>query len=210
MYLSTRTRPDITFAVCNVAKYCSNPSVKHWVAVKRIFRYLKGTIDLGIHYSKVDSELVGYSDADWAGDRSDRRSTSGYCFVLSGGVVSWRCCKQSCVALSTAESEYVALSGASQEAIWLNKFLSDVHFGISKPVTIFEDNQSAISIAKNIRTSGKTKHIDIKFHFIRDMIKLNKIKLLYCPSSDNLADVFTKSLASDKFCKFRNNLGMSK
>ncbi|XP_066968182.1 uncharacterized protein [Macrobrachium rosenbergii] len=118
LYLSTRTRPDITFAVCNVAKFCTNPTKYHWSAVKRIFRYLRGTCDLGIVYSKQNSCFcVGYSDADWAGDKNDSKSTSGYCFSLSSGLISWRTNKQSCVALSTAEAEYVALSSAAQEAV---------------------------------------------------------------------------------------------
>lgn len=105
-YLSTRTRPDITFAVCNVAKFCTNPTRYHWSAVQRIFRYLRGTCDLGIVYFKQNScSCFGHSDADWAGDKNDRKSTSGYCFTLSSGLISWRTNKQSCVALSTAEAE---------------------------------------------------------------------------------------------------------
>ena len=127
LYLSTRTRPDITYAVCNVAKFCSKPTVKHWTAVKRIFRYLKGTINVGILYKKQrtsdsSNKCIGFSDADWAGDRADRKSTSGYCFRLNNGLISWRTNKQSCVALSTAEAEYVALSSAAQEAVWLKQY----------------------------------------------------------------------------------------
>ena len=113
LYLSTKTRPDIAYAVENVPKYCSKPNNKHWNAVKRIFRYLKGTIDLGISYCNNKYELVGYSDADWAGDRNDRKSTSGYRFLLHNTIISWRSVKQSCVALSTAEAEYVSLAGTS-------------------------------------------------------------------------------------------------
>ena len=119
-YLSTMTRPDITFAVSNVAKYCSKPTKEHWIAVKRIMRYLKGTHNLGLTYKKSDSNsCVGFSDSDWAGDLDDRKSTSGYIFQVGGTAISWKSRKQSCVALSTAEAEYIALSLAAQEAIWL-------------------------------------------------------------------------------------------
>ncbi|KAF2359200.1 Reverse transcriptase RNA-dependent DNA polymerase [Trinorchestia longiramus] len=147
LYLSTRTRPDITFAVNNVAKYCSKPLKNHWTGVKRIFRYLKGTSELGILYSNCSAKCVGCSDADWAGDRSDRKSTSGYCFTLSNSVITWRSVKQSCVALSTAEAEYVALAGAAQEAIWLKQLLDDLEFKTGGPMVVNEDNQSAICLA---------------------------------------------------------------
>ena len=119
-YLSTMKRPDISFAVSNVAKFCSKPSKEHWVAIKRITRYLKGTINYGLLYkeSKLNTR-VGYSDANWAGDVNDRESTSGYIFQVGGTAVSWKSEKKSCTALSTAEAEYVALSQAAQEAIWL-------------------------------------------------------------------------------------------
>ena len=126
-YLSTMTRPDISFAVSNVAKFCSKPSKEHWVAVKRIMRYLKGTLNYGLLYKKNKlNTCVGYSDADWAGDVNDRKSTSGYIFQVGGTAVSWKSQKQSCTALSTAEAEYVALSQAAQEAIWLRQLNSDL------------------------------------------------------------------------------------
>ena len=209
LYLSTKTRPDITFAVCNVAKYCSKPTNKHWSAVKRILRYIKGTYSLGILYRKQDNDLcVGFSDADWAGDRNDRKSTSGYCFFLGDNLISWRSCKQSCVALSTAEAEYVALAGASQEALWLKYLLSDLNVNVNDPIVINEDNQSAICIAKNSKGHPKTKHIDIKYHFVRDLVMNGEIKLHYCPTSDMLADIFTKGLSSERFEKLRIKLGI--
>ena len=121
LYLSTKTRPDIAFAVGNVARFCSEPNQLHWSAVKRILRYLKGSRDLGLLYHRQDTPLscVGYSDADWGGSLTDRKSTSGYVFQWSAAAVSWRSQKQTCVALSTAESEYIALSAAAQEALWI-------------------------------------------------------------------------------------------
>ena len=120
LYLATRTRPDIAFAICNVAKYTANPTDEHWMAVKHILRYLAGTVQYGLVYTKDNLiECCEYSDADWARDLDDRKSTSGYIFQVGGGSVSWKCSKQSCVALSTAEAEYMALSSAAQEAIWM-------------------------------------------------------------------------------------------
>lgn len=209
LYLSIRTRPDINFAVSNVAKFSSCPSSKHWVAVKRIFRYLKGTDSFGLFYSRHhNNEFVGYSDSDWAGDKTDRKSTSGYCFKIGDSLISWRSNKQTCVALSTAEAEYVALAAASQEAIWLNELFRDMNFEYDSPMTIYEDNQSAIALANNPRNHPKTKHIDIKYHFIRDLVKQSRIKIEYCPTELMLADIFTKPITTDKFIKLRNMIGM--
>ena len=120
LYLSTKTRPDISYAVSSVARFCAEPTQQHWVAVKRILRYLKGTSNYRLSFkNNSGSEITGYSDADWAGDTGDRKSTSGYVFIQAGGAISWKSSKQKCVALSTAEAEYVALSAAVQEAIWL-------------------------------------------------------------------------------------------
>ena len=210
LYLATRTRPDISFAVSNVSKFCSNPTTQHWQAVKRIFRYLKGTINFGILFEKENiTKCVGYSDADWAGDQTDRKSTSGYCFSLGSGIVTWRSNKQTCVALSTAEAEYVALSSATQEAIWLQKLLHEIRFTQEEdPIIIYEDNQSAIALAKASKHHVKAKHIDIKYHYIRDQIKEKKVTVIYCPSQDMIADLFTKGLASEQFVKLRFMLGM--
>ena len=209
LYLSTRTRPDINFAVCNVAKYSSKPTEKHWVAVKQIFRYLRGTTSLGLLYSRQQcNNFVGFSDSDWAGDRSDRKSTSGYCFQLSNSLISWRTHKQTCVALSTAEAEYIALAGTAQEAVWLANLINCLQFNYEYPVTIYEDNQSAICLANNPINHPKTKHISIKYHYIRDLIKDSKITLKYCPTGKMLVDIFTKPIAGEKFIKLRSMIGM--
>ncbi|KAF2347216.1 hypothetical protein FHG87_022028, partial [Trinorchestia longiramus] len=208
LYLSTRTRPDIAFAVNNVAKYCSKPLKDHWTGVKRIFRYMKGTSELGILYSNCSDKCVGYSDADWAGDRSDRKSTSGYCFTLSNSVITWRSVKQSCVALSTAEAEYVALAGAAQEAIWLKHLLDDLEFKTGGPMVVNEDNQSAICLTQNPKYHGRSKHIDIKFHYVRDLVRNKEIDLVYCSSNDMFADIFTKGRSAEKFSRLRSKLGV--
>lgn len=161
LYLSTRTRPDIAYAVGNTARFSSNPTQSHWTAIKRTMRYLNGTRNLGLTYKhNKNSELLGYSDADWAGDLCGRKSTSGYIFLLSDAAISWRSKKQTCVALSTAEAEYMALAIAIQEAIWLRQLISYLQkpkAELVKPITIFEDNQSAICIAKKPSISWKNK-----------------------------------------------------
>ncbi len=208
LYLSGWTRPDIAFAVSYVSRFCSNPSKEHWSAVKHILRYLKGTSTFGLVYSKKEKSLTGYSDADWAGDVNDRRSTSGYCFMLSGAAISWKSRKQSCVALSTAEAEYVALASATQEATWIRRLLVDLKYCGSEPTVIFEDNQSAICIGQNPQYHSKTKHIDIKYHFVRQQLSNKTIALQYCSTNDMIADVFTKSLSFDKFVRMRESLGL--
>lgn len=211
LYLSVKTRPDISYAVGNVARYCSRPTQQHWRAVTRILRYLKGTIDYGLHYVKHHpSKVVGYSDADWAGDINDRKSTSGYVFMKSDAAITWRSKKQTCVALSTAEAEYVALSSATQEAVWLRKLTSELSYSADEPTIIFEDNQSAIAISRNPQFHGRTKHIDIKYHYVRDQITQKSIDLVYCPTGEMIADLFTKGLAEIQFNKLRLMIGVRK
>ena len=209
MYLAVSTRPDIAYAVGNLAKFTSKPSTKHWTALKRVLRYLKGTIKHGILYSQKNSgECVGYSDADWAGDINDRKSTSGYIFQISGAAVTWRSKKQGCVALSTAEAEYVALCSAGQEAVWLRRLTSELGSPPKAATTIYEDNQSAIAMTKNPQFHGRAKHIDIKYHFIREQVNSGNVKLKYCPTNDMTADMFTKPLSREQFCKLRNKAGI--
>lgn len=178
LYLATKTRPDISFAVGNAARFCADPGRYHWTAVKRIFRYLRGTSDLGLRYGRQDSGFActGYADADWAGSLDDRKSTSGYVFEIGGAAVSWRSHKQTCVALSTAEAEYVSLSAAAQEAV---RLIAEITGGDSRPVNIFEDNQSAMSMATNPVFHGRMKHVEIKFHFVREQVTKGHIDLTY-------------------------------
>ena len=210
LYLSTRSRPDIAFAVGNAARYCAQPTQLHWSAVKRILRYLKGTTHLGLMYRPDNSTLVGYSDADWAGDTNDRKSTSGYVFMMSGSAISWRSKKQSSVALSTAEAEYIALSSATQEAMWLRQLLSSLKdFPLSEPTIIYEDNQSTICMAKNNQSHGRSKPVDIKFHFVREQVEQQTIKVTYCKSEEMNADIFTKGILNNQFKRLRTKLGMA-
>ena len=203
MYLAVSTRPDISYSVGSLARFNSKPTKEHWVALKRVLRYLKGTKDLGILYSKAEKDsCIGYTDADWAGDQDDRRSISGYVFLLSGGAISWKSQKR-CVALSTAEAEYVAMSTATQEAIWLRQLIAEITSSEETPILVYEDNQSAIAIARNPQFHGRTKHIDIRHHYVREEISKGTVTIQYCPSCDMAADILTKGLGSDSFSKLR-------
>jgi transposase InsO family protein len=209
LYLSIGTRPDITYAVSSVGRFCAKPTKQHWMAVKRIMRYLKGTLNFGLLYKKSGlKDCIGYSDSDWAGDIDDRRSTSGYLFLISGTAISWRSKKQTCVALSTAEAEYMALASAAQEAIWLRQLVTDLRNEPTEPTLILEDNQAAICIAKDPQFHGRAKHIDIKYHFIREQVNNGTVELRYCRTDDMTADMLTKGLSRDQFIKLREMAGV--
>ena len=168
---------------------------------------LKGTLNFGLKYSDGSPELVGYSDSDWAGDIDTRRSTSGYVFQIGNGTISWSSKKQATVAKSSTEAEYVALSMAAQEAIWLNQLMGDLGQNMDRPITIFEDNQGAMELAKNPKYHNRTKHIDICHHFVRERVMSNDIKVIYCSTKDNIADM-TKALPKSSFEYLRNLLGV--
>ena len=203
------TRPDIAFAVSNVAKFSAQPTQQHWTAVKRILRYLRGTADYGLAYSPDSSgNCVGYSDADWGGDLDDRKSTSGYVFLISGGAISWKSKKQTCIALSTAEVEHVALAHAGQEAAWLRDLTATLENRSHRLVVIFEDNQSTIAITRNPQYHGRSKHISIKYHFIRNQVNEGVVDLKYCPTQDMVADMLTKGLSKERFTKLRSMAGV--
>ena len=213
LYLLMRTRPDITFAVSCVARFCSNPTTQHMRAVKRILRYLRGTTNQGLLYKKNGSkEVVGFSDADWGGDVDDRKSTSGYVFQIGGSTVSWRSKKQTSVALSTAEAEYISLSAATQEAVWIRQLCAELSAKppIYDPTVIFEDNQSTIAMSHNPQFHGRSKHIGIKYHFVRDQVTKGTIDLKYCPTTEMIADLLTKGLPKNQFMKLREMIGLDK
>lgn len=195
LYLAIATRPDISQAVSVVAKFSSNPNEAHLTAVKRIMRYLKESIDFRLRYERSeDGQLTGYSDADYAGDPDDRHSTTGNIFPMSNGPISWLSKKQGIVTLSTAEAEYVALTMAAQEAVWIRRLLTDLKVPQDHPTVLMEDNQGAICIAKNPVSHSRTKHIDVRYHYIREALIDKTIELKYCPTNEMIADLFTKPL----------------
>lgn len=167
MYLAVATRPDISFIVGCVSRFLENPSKIHVNAVKRIFKYISGTSKHGILYKfNQKLNLFGYSDADYGGDIDERRSTTGYVFVFGSSIISWSSERQKSVALSTTESEYVAAAQATKELVWIGLLLRNLLITYNKP-NLFVDNQSAIRLIKNPEFHKRTKHIDIKFHFVR-------------------------------------------
>jgi Reverse transcriptase (RNA-dependent DNA polymerase)/Integrase core domain/GAG-pre-integrase domain len=207
MYATLGTRPDICFAVQTVSRFNSKPGLAHWEAVKRIFRYLKGTKDLWLGYGGAVKELVGYADADGSMSE-DRKAVSGYAFLINGGAVSWSAKRQEIISLSTTESEYVAATYAAKEALWLRQLISQL-FGINlDATTLFSDNQSAIALTKEHQYHARTKHIDVRFHFIRWIIEDGKLRLIYCPTNEMVADILTKALVSAKVKHFASELGL--
>ena len=208
-YAAMSTRPDIAAAVNNLSQYMSCPSEQHWTGVKRILRYIQGTVNYGLQYSgRNGAELYGYSDSDWAGDLNTRRSTSGYVFRIGDATINWCSKRQQTVARSSTEAEYVALSAAAQEGIWLRRLLHDVGYGSSTPTTIYEDNNGAIDLSKNPKFHNRTKHIDIAFHFTRERVTSNELAVTYCPTEEMVADTLTKGLGKIQFQKFRDMLGV--
>ena len=187
----------------------ADPGPAHWMGVKRILRYLKGTHDYGLVFTAGNQDtLLGFSDSDWAGDVVTRRSTSGYVFQLGKSTISWCSKRQQTVAKSSTEAEYVALAMATQEVVWLRRLLSDLRIDISAPTELREDNQGAIDLSRNPKHHGRTKHIDVSFHFTRERIATKEIDVKYVPSTMNLADVMTKPLPRVPFENFRDELGV--
>jgi hypothetical protein len=211
MYAMLGTRPDIAFAVSVVSRFSSNPDKHHWKAVKRIFSYLRGSIDLNLVYEGDLSELVGHADANWGGDIDTRRSTTGFVFDLGSGAISWSSKRQPTVSLSTCEAEYQAQTAAAKEAVWLRSLLNELLIPETESpyaTIIYADNQGAIALAKDPKYHARTKHIDIQHHWIREKIAGGEVKLEYVHTSRQIADGLTKPLPKDAFYAFRKALGV--
>jgi hypothetical protein len=206
LYL-TATRPDILFAVNYLSRFMQNPSQIHFLAAKRVLRYLKGTVGFGMHFVKSSSvNLVGFSDSDWGGSDEGMMSTSGYCFAMGNSVFCWNSKKQSVVAHFTAEAENIAAYVAAKQLIWLRKMLSDLDCNHQNSTVLFCDNTSAIAISKNSVFHDMTKHMKIKFHAIRQFQQEGELELRYCTSEEQLADLFTKPLTKNIFEDLRGRI----
>lgn len=208
MYLAVLTRPDIAYAVGYLSQFNNCYSKEHCTYVKRILRYLKCTKAYGLKYTADGNSVIeGFVDADWGGNIIDRRSYTGLCFVLSGCVISWECKKQKTVALSSSEAEYMAITEACKEAVYLR----NLQYEITKrmyTIELFNDNQSALKLTANPVFHKRTKHIDIRYHFCRDCVANKIVNLGYLSSSEMPADLFTKSLCAVKHYYFLNKLGV--
>ncbi|GJZ58656.1 putative ribonuclease H-like domain-containing protein, partial [Tanacetum coccineum] len=207
LYL-TASRPDLQFAICMCARYQARPTEKHLNAVKRIFRYLKGTVHRGLWYPKDSSiALTAFADADHAGCQDTRRSTSGSMQLLGDRLVSWSSKRQKSAAISSTEAEYIALSGCCAQILWMRSQLTDYGFGFNK-IPMYCDNKSAIALCCNNVQHSRSKHIDIRFHFIKEHVENGVIELYFVNTEYQLADIFTKALGRNRIEFLINKLGM--
>nr|KYP44096.1 hypothetical protein KK1_034411 [Cajanus cajan] len=202
----TITRPDVSFAVNKVCQYMHCPQEHHWKAVKRILRYLQGTIHHGLLIQKNKQlNLAGFCDSDWGNDKDDRKSTSGYCVYLGSNLISWSSRKQKSVSRSTTEAEYRSIADVAADIIWIQSLLSELRVPKSLP-RIYCDNLSAVLITANPVLHSKTKHFELDLHFVRDKVKQNEVRVIHLPAEYQVADTLTKPLAKQHFHHFRNKL----
>ncbi|KAB2610040.1 hypothetical protein D8674_018072 [Pyrus ussuriensis x Pyrus communis] len=208
MYL-TATRPDMMYVISLISRFMERPTELHLKAAKRVLRYLKGTVNFGLVYKKGgEEEFYGYTDSDYAGDQDDRKSTSGYIFMLSAGAVSWSSKKQPVVTLSTTEAEFIAAASCACQAVWLRRILQQLNYEPHKSTTIYCDNSSTIKLSKNPVMHRRSKHIDVRFHFLRELTRDEIVELVQCSSQEQVADIMTKPLKLDVFQKLRGLLGI--
>ena len=208
LYLMLGTRPDIAFAVTKMSQFSANPTREHLDKALYICRYLRGTADYKLIYGKVNEGLIAFADSDWGADQHTRRSTSGYLVLLGGAAISWNFRAQKTVALSSTEAEYLSLSDACRQVVWINSVLKELRCEV-KLIPLCGDNQGSIFIATNAVQEKRTKHIDIRYHYIREVVDQGEVVLYYIPTDQNPADMFTKNLAKDKFFSCRNQLGIT-
>lgn len=215
MFLMLATRPDIAFAITKLAQFSHNPGMKHWRAVQRLLRYLRGTEHLAITYGGIrdvatrDLAIVGYCDADWGSDADDRRSTTGYVFLINNGAVSWQAKKQPTVAQSSVEAEYMAMSQATKELMWWSYLLKGLGQSFPVPCPIFSDSQGAISLVDQPSSHSKSKHIDIRHHYIRELSERGIVIFNYMPTQSMPADLLTKALTRDVHARLVVKFGLT-
>ncbi|GKD86191.1 ribonuclease H-like domain-containing protein, partial [Tanacetum coccineum] len=205
----TFTRPDISYAVQQVCLYMHDPREPHFASLKRILRYVRGTLDYGLQlFSSSTTDLVAYSDADWAGCPTTRRSASGYCVFLGNNLLSWSSKCQPTLSCSSAEAKYRGVANAVAETCWLRNLLRELHTPLTSATLVFCDNVSAVYLSCNPIQHQRTKHIDIDIHFVRDLVAVGQVRVLHVPSCYQFADIFTKGLPSALFEEFRFSLSV--
>ena len=203
------TRPDLAYAVGFASRFMEAPGVHHWALVKQILRYVKGTVCFGCCYRAGSvQKLVGYSDSDYAGDIDDRKSTSGVVLFLEPSIVTWSSQKQRIIAQSSCEAEYIAAATAASQGVWLSRLLAEVHGKEPEKTKLCVDNKSAIALCKNPVFHDRSKHIDTRFHYIRECVEEGKIDVVHVGTNDQMGDIFTKALARAKFVEMRQRLGI--
>jgi histone deacetylase 1/2 len=207
----TLTRPDISYSVNKVCQFLHTPTTVHWTTVKRILRYLQGTISLGLRIRKSTSILLSaFSDADWAGCPDDRRSTGGFAVFFGSNLISWSARKQATVSRSSNEAEYKALANATAEVIWVQTLLKELGVPQPRAACLWCDNIGATYLSANPVFHARTKHIEVDYHFVRERVARRLLDIRFIPSGDQLADGFTKSLSSRLLEAFRRNLNLDK
>jgi hypothetical protein len=204
------TRPDIAHSVGYASRFMEKPSSHHWAAVKQILRYIQGSLSYGCCYKKGSGEatLVGFSDSDHAGDQDDRKSTSGVAFFLSNNIITWSSQKQKAVALSSCEAEYIAASAAACQGVWLSRLLGELTGRAPARFSLLIDNKSAIALCNNPVLHDRSKHIDTKYHYIRERVEAGNLEVDYIRTERQLADILTKSLGRVRFIEMRQALGI--
>nr|GEY57559.1 uncharacterized mitochondrial protein AtMg00810-like [Tanacetum cinerariifolium] len=206
----THTRPDLSFTVGVVSRFMERPTVKHLQAVKGILRYIKGTLNYGLRYTRGESKvtLTGFSDSDFGKDMNDGKSTGGTTFYMNGNLVTWASQKQRSVALSLCEAEFMAATMAACQGIWLCRLLTEITGQKVPPVTLFVDNRSALDLMKNPVFHGRSKHINIRYHFIRECVENGEIIVNHVCGTKQKADILTKTMARVKHEEMRDLIGV--
>ena len=212
MYLAVATRPDISYAVGVLARFSANPGMAHWKAAKHLCRYLQATKDMKLTYAPDPNSpelFTTFSDADHGGNVDDRHSTSGMIVKMGTGTISWASRLQTIATLSTTEAEYISAVAAGQEIIWLHNLFSEFGYALDAPSTLYVDNQSAISVAKNPEHHGRMKHLDLRHYWLRDVVEIGQIDVRYMQTKTMPADIMTKALGRLKVVDMRDMIGLS-
>ncbi|XP_034944347.1 secreted RxLR effector protein 161-like [Chelonus insularis] len=211
LYISHITRPDISFVINLLSQYNQKPEMAHWILLKRVMRYLKGTEDNRLSYKQNAEETMtpGFCDTDWAGSEDHRRSCTGYIFLFQGGAISWSSKRQPTVVLSTTEAEYMSLSSCVQESMWL-KQLQETFWPLLKneAMIIYSDNQSSIKLSKSDGYHSRTKHIDVRHHYVRDKTVEGAIDVQYIQTDLMVADALTKATSHAKLAYCASTIGL--
>jgi histone deacetylase 1/2 len=206
----TITRPDLAFAVNKVCQYLHSPTTEHWTAVKRILRYVRGTSNVGLKIMKSPSLMLSaFSDADWAGDVDDRRSTGGFAIFCGPNLISWSARKQATSSRSSTEAEYKSLANAAAEVVWMEALLNELGIRLRYPPRLWCDNIGATYLSANPVFHARAKHIEIDFHFVRERVIKKQLEVRFISTKDQIADGFTEALGVRLFTQFRSNLNLS-
>ena len=207
LYVAVNTRPDISISTSLLGRKVSEPDSTDWTEAKRTIRYLLTTSHFRLHLGNQNINLAVYVDADWASNHRDRKSNTGFMIFFGNGVISWGARKQTCVALSSTEAEFIAVSETGQEILWLRKLMNDF-MEAANEINVYEDNQSTIKQLESEKLEKRSKHIDTKFEFVKDMVKNKIINIIYCPTEHMIADMMTKPLQKTKLSTLREKAGI--